>query len=362
MSPQKYHRYNPDYAIAPGETVKELLENRCMSQSDLASRADRPVKTINEIINGKAAITPETAIQFEKILGQPASFWLNLENNYREQLARLEEIESLKEQEDVLKSIPVRHMIEYGWIKQQQDKPNLVRELQVFFGVSDLKNIDKAGAASVAWRKTEKFKSDKWALTAWLRKGEIDSAETVCGSFDKNKFKTALCKIREFTQRVDDAVWTDIVKLCAESGVSVVYVRELPKLRANGATYWLDKKPVIQLSLRHKKNDILWFTFFHEVAHILLHGKKGVFVELDQEDNIKEKEQEADNYAAEMLIPAKEYKNFIDGQDITKQAIIQFAHTLKIAPGIVVGRLQHDKKIEISWFNDLKMPLRWATQ
>ncbi|MDO9390460.1 MAG: HigA family addiction module antitoxin, partial [bacterium] len=303
MAPQKYHRYNPDYAVAPGETVKELLENRCMSQSDLASRADRPVKTINEIINGKAAITPETAIQFEKILGQPASFWLNLENNYREQIARLKEIKSLKEQEDILKSIPVRHMVEYGWIKQQQDKPNLVRELQVYFGVSDLKNIDKAGAASVAWRKTDKFTADKWALTAWLRKGEIDSAEMECGSFNKSKFKKTIFKIREFTQRADDAVWTDIVNLCADSGVSVVYVRELPKLRANGATYWLDKKPVIQLSLRHKRNDILWFTFFHEVAHILLHGKKGIFIELDHEVNVKE--QEADDFAAEMLIPTK---------------------------------------------------------
>jgi HTH-type transcriptional regulator / antitoxin HigA len=359
MAPQKHHRYNPDYAVAPGETVKELLENRCMSQSDLASRADRPVKTINEIINGKAAITPETAIQFEKILGQPASFWLNLENNYREQLARLEEIKSLKEQEDILKSIPIRHMVEYGWIKSQQDKPNLVRELQVFFGVSDLKNIDKAGAASVAWRKTDKFKADKWALTAWLRKGEIDSVEIECGSFDKSKFKTALRKIREFTQRVDDAVWTDIVKICAESGVSLVCVRELPKLRANGATYWLDKKPVIQLSLRHKRNDILWFTFFHEAAHILLHGKKGIFVEFDHEKNTKE--QEADMYAADLLIPTNEYNKFLSPCDFSRQAIIQFAQKLKIAPGIVVGRLQHEKKIDLSWFNGLKVSLQWAT-
>jgi addiction module HigA family antidote len=358
MAPQKFNKFNPDYAIAPGETVKEMLEYHCMSQADLVKRTGRPAKTVNEIINGKTAITPETAIQFEKVLGQPASFWLNLESNYREQIARLKEAEELKEQEKIIRYIPVEEMIELGWIKPQQHKFDLVRELQVFFGVSDLNNVEKAGIVGVAWRKTGKFEADKWALMSWLRKGEIDSSEVECDSFDKSKFMKALRKIRVYTQKADNTVWGDIVKLCAASGVSLVYVHELPKSRANGATYWLNKKPVIQLSLRHKRNDILWFTFFHEAAHILLHGKKNVFVELDHDSKVKE--QEADRYASEFLIPNEEYKKYLHSSNFNKDSIIYFANKLRISPSIVLGRLQHDNIVAQGSYNELKQYLQWA--
>jgi addiction module HigA family antidote len=85
-----------DYAVPPGATLLETIEALGISQTDLAARTGRPKKTINEIIHGRAAITADTAIQFERVLGIPASFWLSLEANYREALARESAREQLK--------------------------------------------------------------------------------------------------------------------------------------------------------------------------------------------------------------------------------------------------------------------------
>ena len=76
--------FQPDHAVPPGETLKETLETIGMSQAELAERTGRPKKTINEIIMGKSAITSETALQLERVLGVPASFWNNLERNYKD--------------------------------------------------------------------------------------------------------------------------------------------------------------------------------------------------------------------------------------------------------------------------------------
>jgi HTH-type transcriptional regulator/antitoxin HigA len=74
----------PDIAIPPGEYLAEEIEARGISQKELAKRMGRPLNAINEIINGKKAITAETALQLEGVMPEiPARFWLNLETDYQ---------------------------------------------------------------------------------------------------------------------------------------------------------------------------------------------------------------------------------------------------------------------------------------
>jgi addiction module HigA family antidote len=80
-----------NYIIAPGQTIYELLEVNNITQTDLSSKLGLAPKTVNEIIKGKAAITTETALKLEYVFGLPASFWNNLESNYREKLLRQRE-------------------------------------------------------------------------------------------------------------------------------------------------------------------------------------------------------------------------------------------------------------------------------
>ena len=106
MIKQTHNEYLPDYVSPPGETLLETIEALGMSQAALAERTGRPKKTINEIINGKSSITPETALQLERVVGVPASFWNKRESNYREFLARKGEQERLQKQVEWLKKLP----------------------------------------------------------------------------------------------------------------------------------------------------------------------------------------------------------------------------------------------------------------
>ena len=173
MATKKDHSYRPDYAIQPGDTLQETLGSLSMTQKDLAARMGRPLKTINEIIKGKAAVTADTALQLERVLGTPASFWVNLERNYREALARAKDAKQLKGQLAWLKQLPVRAMVKVGWI-QGKKRVELLQELLRYFGVASPDQWQALWTgAGVAYRKSRVFESDPGAVAAWLRRGEI---------------------------------------------------------------------------------------------------------------------------------------------------------------------------------------------
>ncbi len=347
------NEYTPELVSVPGETLQEVLEDRGITQAELAERAGRPKKTINEIIQGKAAITPETALQLERVLGIPAGFWNNLERNYREHVARFNERKRLQENVGWLGRVPVTAMIKKGWIRKCPAKVDQLREVLNFFGVvSPAQWEDVVGSAAAAFRVSSAHEIDTGALTAWLRKGEIEGQRMDCRPFDKQAFRQILREARELTQRPLTEALSLLQERCAGCGVAVVVVPELPKTRANGAARWLAKdKALIQLSFRYKREDIFWFTFFHEAGHIILHGKREVFV--DSGDFTGEFEEEANEYAANNLIPHEAYRRFATRERYSKAAVIEFALATEVHPGIVVGRMQHDRKVQHNHLNGL---------
>jgi len=369
MSNVIQNQYTPDYVSPPGETLQEVLEEQGITQTELAERTGRPKKTINEIINGKAAITPETALQLERVLNIPASFWNNREQQYREALARQDEQKRLKEQITWLDKIPVKAMVKFKWIQFFEDKVDQLREVLNFFAVASPEQWEKIWSNpnnDTDFRKSQAFQSDAGAVAAWLRRGEIEASEINCAIYDAEKFKETLLQIRALTVELPEIFQKEILRLCAESGVAVVFIPQLPKTRTGGATRWLNpNKALIQLSLRYKTDDHLWFAFFHEAGHILLHGKRSTFLEGKKfllSPTNQEKEEEANKFAADILIPPTELKQFLaSGQQHKKLAIEQFANKIGIAPGIVVGRLQHDRVLKPSHCNELKRKFEWAS-
>lgn len=357
MSKDNKTQFIPDYAVPPGETLLETIENIGMSQLELAERTGRPKKTINEIIKGKAAITSETALQLERVLGIPARFWNNLERNYQEILARTNEKESLQNCIAWLEKIPLNSLVKMGWVKKHKDTVQQLQEVLNFFGIASPEQWERRWKCmDVSYRRSTVFSSDRYVIDSWMRMGELTVRNIPCKTFDASKFKNVLLGIRKLTFNLPDQFHEEIVQSCADTGVAVAFVPEIPKLRVSGATWWNGNKAVMQLSLRYKTDDQLWFSFFHEAGHILLHGKKDIFIE-DADKN--KKEVEADKFASEFLIPSKLYKQFIQNGDYSKAAINKFASELEIAPGIVVGRLQYDGRLPFSHCNDFKKRLKW---
>lgn len=356
MNKDTQNQYQPDYVSPPGETLQETIDTIGMSQAELAERTGRPKKTINEIIKGKGPITPETALQFERVLGTPARFWNSRERNYREDLAGKKELERLQEDINWLAKFPIREMVGVGWISLHDDPVEQVRELLNYLGVASRqqwKSIWLSPSAAPNYRKSPAFKSTPEAVSAWLRQGELVARDIQCSPYNARAFKTVLSEIRNLTITPPENSQLKMVRLCAGAGVAVAFVPEIPKIHLSGATRWLSPlKALIQLSLRHKSDDHLWFSFFHEAAHILLHGKRAAFIEDDTQSN--DMEAEANRFASIILIPQKRYRQFVAEQVFSKKAILEFASDLGISPGIVVGRLQHDELIKFNHCNDLK--------
>lgn len=363
MSKELKNQYNPVEVSPPGETLLETIEALGMSQAEFAERTGRPKKTINEIINGKAAITPETAIQFERVTGVPATFWNNRERLYREALARSEEEEKLKNQCEWLKEVPIRDMVKAGWIRAYSDKIEQLKELLRFYGVAspEIWRSYYTCELQVAYRQSKAFESHFGAVSAWLRQGEIMSQSIYCNLYNKDEFYGALQSIRKFTRELPLDFQDKVVSECARTGVAVVFLPEIKGTRICGATRWVSaNKALMQLSLRYKTNDHLWHTFFHEAGHIYLHGKRETFIECDSEDGAKEKE--ADEFAANFLIPRGEMRKFVERNDFSIPTIVSFARELEISPAIVVGQLQHKKLLAYNQCNKLKVRLSWKEE
>lgn len=362
MSEMIRNQYTPDVVSAPGETLEEVLEARGMSQAELSERTGRPKKTINEIIRGKAAITAETALQLEKVLGIPAAFWIAREQNYREALARSRELDEFSRETDWLDRIPYRAMVKLGWIAGHRDKALQLEEVLRFFGVASPASWNGLwNASSIAFRQSRTFSSEPGATAAWLRKGEIDAANQSCQEFSANAFKQALSRIRALTRDLPREFVRVVRDECCAAGVCVAFVPEIPGTKVWGATRWLSPtRALMQLSLRYKTDDHLWFTFFHEAGHILLHGRRDVFIEEDEKE-ASTKEDEADTFAREWLIPENLYRSFRRRGSYSCAAASRFAHELGIAPGIVVGRLQHDELMARFQCNDLKRHFEWGS-
>ncbi|MBX9669186.1 MAG: HigA family addiction module antidote protein [Candidatus Obscuribacterales bacterium] len=351
-------QYSPDFVTPPGETLQDKLDELGFSQRELADRMGRPRKTINEIIMGKAAITAETALQLELVLNIPAHFWLAREASYRASLAREDETERLSGQLDLLKKLPTRQMVDYKWIEDHKDKTKLLKEVLAFFGVTSEDRIPLV--EQIAFRKSDKYKANPWALAAWLRRGEIEAASKFCCEYNRKAFQLVLSNIRGLTVLPPDEFVPKLVNACLSAGVVILFVRELQQTKVSGASRWIKGNPVIQLSLFYKADHHFWFTFFHEAMHVLKeHKKDEIFLEDEQSRSLDPLEIEANCLAQDLLIPEDSFAEFLSGGNFSDYSIAKFAKQIGIAPSLVAGRLRHDEVIDQSYGHKLTKQYTW---
>ena len=355
------NRFQPDYAVPPGWVLAERLEVNDISQAEFARRCGRSPKLISEIIAGKAPVEAETALQFEKVLGVDAGIWLGLEKDYRLHQMRQAEAREAEASADWARSFPVSELVKRGALRQVSSAGEKVTELLTFFGVASIEAWTvKNETVVVAYRHSPSFESNSFALAAWLRLAELEAGEQTLKDYDRTAFMEALKQVRQLTRTEMPQALVEARHLCSEAGVALVWVKQLPKARLSGAARWLSpRKPLIALSGRHGSDDQIWFSLFHEAAHILHHSKKSVYVDGETNDDSGD-EAEANEWAANFLIPQPAWQRFLaaDTYD-SEDSISNFAAEQEIAPGIVIGRLQHEGLL--SWrsrLNRLKVKVR----
>lgn len=339
MKAKRILTYRPDYAIPPGETLKEVMVSLGMTQQELAIRTGLSVQTLIRIFNGVQPISYETADVLEMTTGTPARFWNNLETRYRERLTALERNSSLATDLDWLKSIPTAELIRRGAVQDSDDRAERLRNTLSFYGVSSVAAWNELWERpAVAARRSACFETLLGPASAWIRLGELEAQKIDCEAFSKERLVETISALRRLTTETDaGAMAAAMSKLCAACGVALALVPEMKKVPWNGATSWVTpEKVMVLLNLRGKGEDRFWFSFFHEIGHVLHDSKKDLLINDGSQDDPREAR--ADAFAAETLIPTKQNGRVAALR--TPGEVEALARELCIAPGIVAGRHQ----------------------
>jgi HTH-type transcriptional regulator / antitoxin HigA len=356
------YEYKPDYAVHPGEYLEEVLEARGLKKGELAERLGISFKHLSQVVNRQAPLSAALSVQLEQVLGVSAEIWNNLNADYELFQERARVKAELDEKQEWLSGFPIRDLKRLGFLPDIKDKGKLLGALLSFFEVP---GPDQWGAfygnlEAASFRKSPSFKDDLPHLASWLKAGELLGRDITTSPYSKEAFKEALDEIKLLTAKQPSAFEGAMVRLCTAAGVALAFVPELEKTHVSGAARWLSsEKALIILSLRHKSNDHFWFTFFHEAGHIILHGRKGIFID-EGEGFESSNEAEADRFARNLLIPEQDWKRFVSAASFYEPDILTFAKAERIHPGIVVGRLQHEKLIPYQWHNKLKQKLEFG--
>jgi len=359
--------YKPDFIVPPGEILEETLKVRNLGKGEFAQRTGLSMKTISLILAGKAPILPDTALQFEQVLGVSAELWTGLETRYRLALARKEALRADEELADWAKRFPQQELVKRGVIPKNAKGVELGRGILSFFGVANQAawqsiyggiaadtSARSAFSTAASFRRSAIVAPSPEKLATWLRLAELAAQEVDTAPFDKRNFERAIRQARELTVNAPEEFYPKLFELCAQSGVAFVLVPAIPGCGTYGATRWLSKgKAILVLSNLRKSDDQFWFSFFHEAGHILLHSKDETFIE-GCESIQEAKEAEADRFARKILIPKDIWDEFVLAGKFYEGDILNFSRRAGIAPGIVVGFLQHDGLIKKEWHNRLK--------
>jgi HTH-type transcriptional regulator/antitoxin HigA len=352
----------PAEVFPPGEFIRDELEARGWTQSDLAKIMGRPLSAINLIISSKKSITPETAIGLAGAFGTSPEMWLNLESAYQLSQVVVECENDIRDRAKLFESAPINDMEKRGWIKRSESIGELKKCLALFFSIPEIERLQTA---------TRRASDEKPELTpeqlAWCVRALHIARSVPAKKFTNKSLADGIPRLRALADFPQNTQY--VSKVLSEIGIRFVIIEDLPKSKIDGAALWLGKdweKPVVALSLRYDRIDSFWHTLFHEISHIKNKDEYVLDVDLVgaercfSNESLSAIEQRANAEAAEMLIPKDKLQSFITRTRpfYSKEKIIQFAHLMKIHPGIIAGQLQFRKQVDWACHRQMLVKVR----
>jgi HTH-type transcriptional regulator/antitoxin HigA len=343
----------PDYIVSTGDFITEWMDDEGVNAAELARRLGVTRKHVSELLRGKAPLSYPLALALERVTGVPARIWNQYESGYRADLARREEDRELNCQYERATAFPLKYLRRWGHITAPvKDHSATVRQLLAVLGVASFDAFDDTWShGNVAYRRAAVGRDDTPTLATWLALAERHHDDlSVVSRFDRAALQSLLPRLRTLTAANPNTAIDEAVTCLHEIGVIVCFIPAVPGLGIYGATRWVNRRPVIQLSLRGKTDDQFWFTLFHELGHVLLHGEKNLYLLGAQ----TEAETEANSFATETLIPAAYVDRLPRRRDIA--AVETLARELGIAPSVVLGQAQRLTG-DFKWGHRLKREL-----
>lgn len=351
-----------DLIIHPGETLADIMNERGISQSELAARSGFSPAYISNVISGKKDISAKFAQALEYVLSVPKSFWLNLQANYEAELLEYNEENSVTAEEiDARNHLSgvVKFFRDHGKMKNCRNRNQSILELRKILQVSNLCNL-KNIVPEGNFRISSSASVDPYVLGAWLRLCQMSSDnQTISTKFDEKNLDVIINGLKNIMRTQKNNTVHDIQMLLSENGISFSVLHNFRGAPVHG--YISGKKDGtyhMVLTIRGSYADIFWFSLFHELGHIVNHDVRNQRDYIDWGENQKA-ETAADKFASDHLLEPDDYQNFVNKGKFNIRAICNFAESQNVEPYIVIGRLQKEKKISYNQFSDYKLRYKW---
>lgn len=353
----------PDWVSPPGHTIISILEERELSVEQFAQHMGHSAAMAHKLLDGSHPIDAELARRLSSVIGASVNFWMAREYDYRASLGEPANVR-VRSLGDLIGRLPISDMKKFGWIENVRSRDDQIAECLDFFGVSSLAQwqgrYDNA-FRNAAYRRSSTFAPCEIATTAWLRQGEIDTQNDKVSSWSPKVLESLIPHFLKLTWYKSPALFLPKLKEAfARSGVKFAIIRAPKGCSASGAVRVLeDGTPHIQASFRYLSDDQFWFSLFHEIAHLLLHYDQMPILEnaaLTEERC----EQEANEFAAQCIVPTSHREEFLS-LGSSRFPIIQFSKKIGVAPGLIVGQLQHEGIIGFNQMQHLKRRYSWTS-
>lgn len=358
---EKMNGLSLDFIIHPGETIKEVLEDRQMNQEELAIRTGFSPKHISEVVNGKKGISPSFAKALEYVFGIPTSFWINLQGIYDKEMQEYKEQEEIDESEiEIVKGLKklIKYAEELSVMSKTKDIISQIIELRNICNVKNLTYINNLATNQVAFRKSQTVETDIYVLYVWLRICEIIAEKNdIESEYNEQMLRNSINSIKEcMFLEINDSIIA-LKKIFEKCGIIFQVVRNFTGAPVQGFIKKSNNKIILSMTIRGAFADQFWFTLFHEIGH-LLNGDIINTQFIDYTDVRSDMEDKADEFARKTLIDEENYNTFIRENILTEEKIIEFAKKQRVQPFVIVGRIQKEKN-NYKLFYNLKMRYKW---
>ena len=347
-----YIEYNDKIAFHPGYYIKEIVDESGLTQEDFAKRLDTTPKNLSFLIRGEQNLSIDIAMKLSRLIGTSVNYWLNLQNAYDTLIAEFKSEEELAEERKIFDYFDYKFFRDnYGLLDLPRQKDEQIKALRTFLNVSTLTVLRKRDMAVSVRSSTEALsEASTVKANAMVQIATNIALKIEAPKFNKKKFENAVKYALTLTKNHEE-FYPLISNAFLEAGVIFVILPNISGSKTNGATKKIGNNIMLMVNDRRLNADSFWFTLFHEIGHII-NGDYGISFEKET----GEQEESANKYAQDSLIPRDKYNDFIEKGQFDLQAIINFADSINRDAGIVLGRLQNDKKVD---FNNWTMkPLR----
>ena len=352
-----------DFIIHPGETIADVLEERGISQTELAFRTGVSPAYVSNVLAGKKGISANFAMGLEYALGVPKSFWLNLQANYEAELLELNEEQTITEEErnarEDLKDV-VKYLRQRGAMPTREKKEDSILSLRKALQISNIANL-KELIPSGAFRISSNTATNPYILGAWIRLCQIaENNKFLSAKYDKNLTANLIEEIKEIMCRKDANIQKELKQTMGKYGIDFSIMKNFRGAPVQGYISLKDDSVYqMVLTIRGAFADIFWFSLFHEIGH-LVNGDIKKSIKFVDDGCDRDKEAAADLFASNMLLSPESYKAFVQNGNFSIEIIQKYAASQHVMPYIVIGRLQKEKYLDYSAYSDYKLRYKWV--